>query len=564
MEPSPEPLLGLTPLRLGSLSARMWTIASLSVLTSTGVVVMSSFSLITHFSMHPVMSSESSSPAAKRKDIIRGVNVGGWLVLEPWITPSLFFPYLCPGGCPNNTPPVIDERSLCERLGPDAARGVLDSFRSQWVTEATFSRIADAGLNTVRIPYGYWIYGDAKDFCPNISSISFLDSAIEWATKHSLQVVLDLHGVPYSQNGQDNSGTSLREPYALQEPKWDRPPFNGTGWLAPEHLAVTRSVLRRIATRYAGNPAVTHLGLVNEWLGMEQPWCAADCPMGVGRALNYFEQTWESLSSPAIAPVLDMGEGTSAKLWEIARIPSSLGNGTLDLHEYQAWYGDGIESCPQAHHLNDAACKAAKKISRVSDATRLRVMVGEWSTAMTNCHMWLNGVGAPPKSLSECSLVPCPQRFGTLPPNASDAAGYPTPVGGLCPVGRLNPRGEPAAPVWGSLSDDEFFKTFTRLAMHGYEASAGWTFWNFDNEMGDPRWSFFEAHARGWFPANLSTEAYTPPVACCDSSCVPVKWFGTVHVASLFLAAAMLSGALAARLLAALWCGAKSSPHEMT
>jgi hypothetical protein len=32
-----------------------------------------------------------SSVSAKA---ITGTNIGGWLVLEPWITPSLFYPFL--------------------------------------------------------------------------------------------------------------------------------------------------------------------------------------------------------------------------------------------------------------------------------------------------------------------------------------------------------------------------------------------------------------------------------------------------------------------------------------
>ena len=50
---------------------------------------------------------------------LRGVNLGGWLVLEPWVTPSLFYEFLCDldTGCAEDKPPVIDEHSLCARLG---------------------------------------------------------------------------------------------------------------------------------------------------------------------------------------------------------------------------------------------------------------------------------------------------------------------------------------------------------------------------------------------------------------------------------------------------------------
>ncbi len=45
---------------------------------------------------------------------IRGVNLGGWLVLEPWITPSLFYQFL---GKDENTT-AMDIYSFCSVLGP--------------------------------------------------------------------------------------------------------------------------------------------------------------------------------------------------------------------------------------------------------------------------------------------------------------------------------------------------------------------------------------------------------------------------------------------------------------
>ena len=46
---------------------------------------------------------------------IRGVNLGGWMVLEPWITPSLFYQFL--GG--DETDTAMDHYSFCEKLGPE-------------------------------------------------------------------------------------------------------------------------------------------------------------------------------------------------------------------------------------------------------------------------------------------------------------------------------------------------------------------------------------------------------------------------------------------------------------
>jgi aryl-phospho-beta-D-glucosidase BglC (GH1 family) len=36
----------------------------------------------------------ASTVEAKSTDFVTGTNLGGWMVLEPWITPSLFYRFL--------------------------------------------------------------------------------------------------------------------------------------------------------------------------------------------------------------------------------------------------------------------------------------------------------------------------------------------------------------------------------------------------------------------------------------------------------------------------------------
>lgn len=69
----------------------------------------------------------------------------------------------------------------------------------------------------------------------------------------------------------------------------------------------------------------------------------------------------------------------------------------------------------------------------------------------------------------------------------------------------------------GPLQADDFYKLLTEYTMAAAEQSAGWLFWNFDNEMGDPRWSFFAAQEAGWFPHNLSNHAYQPRLPDCNA-----------------------------------------------
>lgn len=56
-------------------------------------------------------------------------------------------------------------------------------------------------LNHVRIPIGYWAFevGPGEPYIQG--QLPYLTEAIGWAGLHGLKVIVDLHGVPGSQNG---------------------------------------------------------------------------------------------------------------------------------------------------------------------------------------------------------------------------------------------------------------------------------------------------------------------------------------------------------------------------
>ncbi|MFY9228572.1 MAG: cellulase family glycosylhydrolase [Candidatus Microsaccharimonas sp.] len=127
---------------------------------------------------------QPSSPTA-----IRGVNLGGWLVLEKWMTPSLF-----------EGTDAHDEFSFMQTPG---AKQKIKHHRDTYITESDFAWIRDNGIQVIRIPIGYWVFdGDG----PYTAAITYLDWAFDMAQKYSLQVIVDMHGLKGSQNGWDHSG----------------------------------------------------------------------------------------------------------------------------------------------------------------------------------------------------------------------------------------------------------------------------------------------------------------------------------------------------------------------
>jgi len=96
------------------------------------------------------------------------------------------------------------------------ARAALEKHWDTFVTESDFRWLASIGINTVRLPIGYWNLG--PDFCKGTAfesvsevyreSWSRVLRAVNLAGVYGLGVLIDLHGAVGSQNGQDHSGVS--------------------------------------------------------------------------------------------------------------------------------------------------------------------------------------------------------------------------------------------------------------------------------------------------------------------------------------------------------------------
>ncbi|QQS22058.1 cellulase family glycosylhydrolase [Candidatus Saccharibacteria bacterium] len=160
-----------------------------------------------------------------------GVNLGGWLVLERWMTPSLF-----------EGTSAVDEYTFMQTPG---AREKIRHHQKTFITEADWHWMAANGIEAVRIPVGYWILeGEA----PYVSSIGRLDWAFTMAAKYRIKLLLCLHGAPGGQNGRDHSGRIGR-----------------VDWYRTRQLRMqTIDILEELAHRYRDEPEFWGLELLNE------------------------------------------------------------------------------------------------------------------------------------------------------------------------------------------------------------------------------------------------------------------------------------------------------------
>lgn len=290
-------------------------------------------------------------------DKIRGVNIGGWLVLEPFITPSLFEAF------GDNVP--VDEYHYNQYLDPELAASRLHQHWSSWITEQDFESIAGAGLNMVRIPIGYWAFQLLDSDPYTQGQEAYLDQAIEWARKYNLKVWVDLHGAPGSQNGFDNSG--LRDSYDFQ---------NG------DNQQITLNVLQYIFEKYGTSDyddVIIGLELLNE-------------PLGPALDMSKLDAFWDSAywnlrNTGSVANAVIQDGFTQPGYFDDKFLLDTYWGVVIDHHHYQV-FSEGELSRSIDEHIG-VACQWGGE-SAVEYHWNL---CGEWSAALTDCAKWLNGVG---------------------------------------------------------------------------------------------------------------------------------------------------------------------------
>jgi glucan 1,3-beta-glucosidase len=135
-------------------------------------------------------------------------------------------------------------------LGQSEMESRMQKHWSSWITEGDFGEMASYGINFVRIPIGYWSVSPVKGDPYVQGAYEWLGKAIDWAGSNGINVMIDLHGAPGSQNGFDNSGR--------------KGPID---WTQGRTVAQTLRALKKIRNDHASNPAVAAIELLNEPMG---------------------------------------------------------------------------------------------------------------------------------------------------------------------------------------------------------------------------------------------------------------------------------------------------------
>jgi glucan 1,3-beta-glucosidase len=268
---------------------------------------------------------------------LRGVNLGGWLVLEKWMTPSLF-----------RGTNATDEYTFMQTAGVIEK---IEQHRKTFITEADFKWLQQNGVNAVRIPVGYWIFDGDGPFTP---AITYLDWAIEMAGKYKLKVLIDLHGLKGSQNGKDHSGR-------IGKSEWHR---------HKDYRQQSIDTLEKIARRYHDAQSVWGIELINEpKFGLVQ-W----------KLRRFYQQAYKRLVSVARpGTAIIFHDAFTPRLLSGALRPAANYPVVMDIH----WYQFG--SVWRKHEmLADYFTRVWRRAWLLVKLQRKQpVIIGEWSVVLT-------------------------------------------------------------------------------------------------------------------------------------------------------------------------------------
>jgi len=275
---------------------------------------------------------------------LKGVNIGGWLVIEKWMTPSLFV--------------GMNARNEFELSRTGEGRERIARHHQTFITRADLEWLKGQGIEILRVPVGHWIFGDDERY---VGAIERLDWLMDTSLSLGLQVLLDLHAAPSAQNRAAHSGSG-NVVYDTYSTKW----LNNK---AAQNKTI--EVLTQIAKRYRHLPHFWGLELLNEpsvdLLGLRLAWFYRRAYKAVARVAR---PGMHIVFSDGYAPLR-----LTNCLWLVKKrgIPV-----VMDTHVYQVF---GTHNKRMGF---DAHIAKLRWIKRLLGFLRLQqpMVVGEWSAML--------------------------------------------------------------------------------------------------------------------------------------------------------------------------------------
>ncbi len=287
---------------------------------------------------------------------IRGVNLSGWFILEPWVTPSLF----AATGASN-------DGELQHVLGAAAYNERIREHYETFVSENDFKRMSAMGLNAVRVPVPWYAFGSQNEHESYISCIDYIDRAMEWAGKYDMSVLLDLATVPGGQ-GDSNSSPST--------------PDSTADWHATSNgRAIALEVLERLAERYGQNNALLGIELLDSpVMSVRKNIFTVTDGIPSHYLRNFYRDAYDAVRRhmPSRKMVVFSSSGYPAA-WKRFMASDHFQNVVMDVHLYH-YRDESAQDIASPRGLS-LALGRNKEMIKAAKGAGFPVLVGEWSGA---------------------------------------------------------------------------------------------------------------------------------------------------------------------------------------
>jgi endoglucanase len=235
---------------------------------------------------------------------MRGVNLGGWFIMEKW---------MCPLTSDSEPDTYTVMQTLDNRFGVSTEESLISYYQQHWITTTDLDNIQSLGFNVIRVPvwYGQFYYlNNISNSGWRPDAFTELDWVVSNAAQRGIYTIIDMHGVVGGQSTSDDTG------YAGQNQYWSNSNDQGnTAWM-----------WWQIASHYNGNANVAGYDLINEPTG-------APNTSAVWTAYN---SLYNSVRSADASHMIIM-EGTFGNWnWSMLPAPSQYGwtNVMYQMHSY--------------------------------------------------------------------------------------------------------------------------------------------------------------------------------------------------------------------------------------
>ncbi|KAI0753516.1 glycoside hydrolase superfamily [Daedaleopsis nitida] len=438
--------------------------------------------------------------SAAMPDKIYGVNLGSWLLLEPWMLPEEWASMGGENDCPCGE--CISSEFALAQAYPDSVDERFEKHWSSWFNQTDVDTLVAAGINTVRIPLGYWILERLVDrkteFYPR-GGIYHLQRGLKALKKAGISVILDHHALPGVQAvnqqfaGRCTDDVQFYTPYNYQR------------------ALVWTAVMTAISHLDPDFESVSSIQAVNE------PIMDASQTPGYGDFQKNYVQTIRAveytlgIGKPSLDLDFDFDLQLSLPNVTAAISATATGSGLLNFEVQKALLSSIPIIVDLSHKLNfKLDFKAASSKQKHPLVANFMDVGWQWGDRTNPADAAIGPMGYDNHlyysfgSVADANELAYMISICNLNRVEDDAAMGNTPLW----------FGEWALPTEFNASDEFLYKWGDAQKL-AYSKSRGWIFWNFkveETSVYNRQWSYFEALKRGYMTQDPSK--YNDPDVC--------------------------------------------------